>query len=101
MHRVCSPRFRGSAPSLSLSESKMFLESKMGESCRCNARSVAQDIGKRTSESRWLREFDDVSVDDDVSLLCRRSGGVKHRNNAVCLLPPSSTPENSPSIQWS
>jgi hypothetical protein len=41
----------------------------MRESCRCNTRSVAQDIGKRTGERRWLREFDDVSVDDDVPLL--------------------------------
>src|SRR5882672_8224592 len=72
---------------------KSLLESKMRESCKHNTRPVAQDIGKRTGESPWLRELDDVSVDDGVSLLCWRSGGVeRHHDTPSAPFMPSPTP---------
>jgi hypothetical protein len=49
-------------------------------------RPVAQNLGERIANRRWLNQFDDVIVLHGVSLLRWRSGGLNHHHDT----PPSS-----------
>ena len=51
-------------------------------------RPVAQDFGELIVEGSWLNQPDDVIVGHGISLLCWRSGGVKHPHD----MPPSRFP---------
>ena len=52
-------------------------------------RPIAKDFRELVVEGSWLNQSDDVIVGHGISLLCWRSGGVKHPHD----MPPSrSTP---------
>jgi hypothetical protein len=51
-------------------------------------RPVAQDFREWVVEGSWLNQPDDVIVGHGISLLCWRSGGVKHPHD----MPPSRFP---------
>src|SRR5712672_1680810 len=61
---------------------------------------VAQDFGELIVEESWLNQSGDVIVGHGISLLRRRSGGVKHPHD----MPPSRFPPSPPfgdsSGQW-
>ena len=54
---------------------------------------VAQDFGELIVEDAWLNQLDDVILGHGISLLRRRSGGVKDPHD----MPPSRFP-TSPNL---
>jgi hypothetical protein len=54
---------------------------------------VAQDFGELIVEDSWLNQLDDVILGHGISLLRRRSGGVKDPHD----MPPSRFP-TSPNL---